>query len=153
MATVAFDYQFQRMSLADVEQVLENERRSYSHPWSEGIFRDCIKSEYDCWLLQYTGNTIGHGILSVAAGESHLLNVCVHPDYQGNGLGRVLVEYMVELAQLRRAQSIFLEVRPSNVTAYKLYDSLGFNEIGIRSNYYPAENGREDALVMGRELL
>lgn len=153
MATVAFDHQFQQMSLADVEQVLVNEQQGYSHPWSEGIFRDCIKSGYDCWLLQYAGHTVGHGILSVAAGESHLLNVCVHPDYQGNGLGRLLVEYMMELAQLQRAQSIFLEVRPSNVAAYKLYESLGFNEIGISSNYYPAEKGREDALVLGRELL
>ena len=96
---------------------------------------------------------IGHGILSVAADESHLLNVCIHPDQQGNGYGRILVEFMIECARLKNAQSLFLEVRPSNMVAYKLYEALGFNEIGIRENYYPAYIGREDALVLAKELL
>lgn len=153
MATVALDHEFRPMGIADLEYVLVNERRGYTHPWAEGIFRDCIKSGYDCWVLEYAGMVIGHGILSVAADESHLLNVCVHPDQQGNGFGKTLVEFMIECARLKNAQSLFLEVRPSNLAAYKLYQSLGFNEIGIRENYYPAYIGREDALVLGKELL
>lgn len=153
MTIVALDHEFRPMGIPDLEEVLVNERRGYTHPWGEGIFRDCIKSGYDCWVLEYAGRLIGHGILSVAADESHLLNVCIHPDQQGNGYGRILVEFMIECARLKNAQSLFLEVRPSNVVAYKLYEALGFNEIGIRENYYPAYIGREDALVLAKELL
>jgi ribosomal-protein-alanine N-acetyltransferase len=95
---------------------------------------------------------VGHGILSIAAGESHLLNVCVHPDFQGHGFGRILVEHVLERARAGKASTIFLEVRPSNVAACELYDKLGFNEVGIRENYYPSKGGREDALVLAKEL-
>ena len=153
MATVALDHHFRRMQAADVEHVLVNERRGYTHPWSGGTLRDCIQSGYECWLLLYADRLIGHGILTAAAGEAHLLNVCVHPDYQGNGLGRILVEYMITRAKLNQAGRIFLEVRTSNVAAYRLYESLDFNEIGMREDYYPSYVGREDALVLGKDLL
>jgi ribosomal-protein-alanine N-acetyltransferase len=153
MTSVELDYTFRKMKATDLPKVLNNERRSYTHPWTEGIFSDCIHSGYQCWLLLYRGKIIGHGILSVAAGESHLLNACVHPDYQGQGLGRVLVDYLLARAAENKATSVFLEVRPSNLTAYKLYESMGFNEVGIRRDYYPAFIGREDALVLAKELL
>lgn len=142
-----------RMETADLPYVLKNERRGYTHPWTEGIFKDCLSQGYECWLLVASRRTVGHGILSVAAGESHLLNVCVHPECQGHGYGRKLVEHLLERAQALSAERIFLEVRPSNQVAYDLYEKLGFNEIGVRPNYYPAYIGREDALVLGKELL
>lgn len=141
-----------RMQLADLPDVLRNERRGYTHPWTEGIFRDCLRNGQECWLLMCSDQNVGHGILSVAAGESHLLNVCVHPDFQGHGFGRILVEHLLERARTGEASTIFLEVRPSNVAACELYDKLGFNEIGIRENYYPSNVGREDALVLAKEL-
>jgi ribosomal-protein-alanine N-acetyltransferase len=141
-----------KMQLGDLPEVLRNERRGYTHPWSEGIFKDCIRGGHECWLLVYSDQTIGHGILSVAAGESHLLNVCIHPSVQGHGFGRTLVEHMLERATARQASTIFLEVRPSNVVACHLYEKLGFNEVGVRENYYPAFTGREDAIVLAREL-
>ncbi len=141
------------MEFVDLPHVLKNERRGYTHPWNEGIFRDCLRSGYECWLLVYRSRIIGHGILSVAAGESHLLNVCIHPDCQGHGFGKALVEYMLVIARKREARRVFLEVRPSNQIACQLYEDLGFNEIGIRENYYPAYVGREDALVLAMELL
>ena len=95
---------------------------------------------------------VGHGIMSVAVGESHLLNVCIHPDYQGLGFGRILVEHLIERARLGEASTMFLEVRPSNVVARELYSKLGFNEVGLRENYYPSHVGREDALVLAKEL-
>lgn len=140
------------MQLTDLPDVLRNERRSYTHPWTEGIFRDCIRNGQECWLLMCSDQNVGHGILSVAAGESHLLNVCVHPDFQGHGFGRILVEHLLERARTGEASTIFLEVRPSNVAACELYDKLGFNEVGIRENYYPSNIGREDALVLAKEL-
>lgn len=141
------------MQSADLPSVLQNERRGYTHPWSEGIFRDCLNNGHECWLLEHSGKVVGHGILSVAAGESHLLNVCVHPDCQGNGFGRLLVEHLLERARDCEASTIFLEVRPSNLVAYRLYEKLGFNEVGIREGYYPAYTGREDAIVLAKELL
>ncbi|MGV0033573.1 MAG: ribosomal protein S18-alanine N-acetyltransferase [Candidatus Azotimanducaceae bacterium WSBS_2022_MAG_OTU7] len=140
------------MQLADLPDVLRNEHRAYTHPWAEGIFRDCLRQGQECWLLMYADQNVGHGILSVAAGESHLLNVCVHPDYQGHGFGRALVEHLLERARAEKAATIFLEVRPSNTAACKLYDKLGFNEIGVRENYYPAVSGREDARLLAKEL-
>ena len=141
-----------RMQLADLPDVLRNERLGYMHPWTEGIFRDCLRNGQECWLLMSSGENVGHVILSVAAGESHLLNVCVHPDFQGHGFGRILVEHVLERARAGKASTIFLEVRPSNVAACELYDKLGFNEVGIRENYYPSKVGREDALVLAKEL-
>ena len=140
------------MQLIDLPDVLRNERRGYTHPWTEGIFRDCLGNGQECWLLMCSDQNVGHGILSVAAGESHLLNVCVHPDFQGHGFGRILVEHLLERARKGQASTIFLEVRPSNVAACELYDKLGFNEVGIRENYYPSNVGREDALVLAKEL-
>ena len=103
--------------------------------------------------LQGVDLSLGHGVLSVAAGEAHLLNVCVHPDCQGNGFGRNIVEYLITRARQGEATTMFLEVRPSNQVACNLYEDLGFNEVGIRENYYPAYVGREDALVLAKELL
>ena len=105
------------------------------------------------WWLQHVKKIVGHGVLSVAAGEAHLLNVCVHPDCQGNGFGRNIVEYLITRARQGEATTMFLEVRPSNRVACNLYENLGFNEVGIRENYYPAYVGREDALVLAKELL
>jgi ribosomal-protein-alanine N-acetyltransferase len=141
-----------RMQLADLPDVLRNERLGYMHPWTEGIFRDCLRNGQECWLLMSSNLNVGHGILSIAAGESHLLNVCVHPDFQGHGFGRILVEHILERARAGKASTIFLEVRPSNVAACELYDKLGFNEVGVRENYYPSKVGREDALVLAKEL-
>lgn len=153
MTSVELDYTFRKMKDTDLPSVLKNERRGYTHPWTEGTFSDCIQSGYECWLLLYHGEIVGHGILSAAAGDAHLLNACVHPQYQGSGLGRVLVNYMLDRAIDRMATSIFLEVRPSNLAAYKLYETMGFNEVGVRKGYYPAFIGREDALILAKELV
>ena len=153
MSSVAVGHEFRPMLLDDLPRVLKNERRGYTHPWTEGIFKDCLKAGYECWLIACANKVIGHGILSVAAGESHMLNVCIHPDCQGYGFGKFMVEHLLARARIKKAKRIYLEVRPSNLVAYKLYENMGFNEIGIRENYYPAHVGREDALVLAMELL
>ncbi|MEX0941446.1 MAG: ribosomal protein S18-alanine N-acetyltransferase [Pseudomonadales bacterium] len=153
MSAVSIDYELLTMRPADLPDVLKNERRAYSHPWTEGIFTDCLGAGHECWLFVYEGGNIGHGILSVAAGESHLLNVCIHPEHQGKGFGRILVEHLLGCARLRGAGCVFLEVRPSNHAACSLYHDLGFNEVGVRKDYYPAFAGREDALVLAKEFV
>lgn len=137
----------------EIPQVAALEARAYEFPWSEGIFRDCLRAGYNCWALVREDGIIGYGVLSVAAGEAHVLNVCVSPDAQGHGHGRRLMRRLIDLARWHRAERVFLEVRPSNPRAIQLYHSLGFNEIGRRPNYYPAAKGREDAIVMALELL
>lgn len=142
------------MRVEDLDAVMVVERRAYPWPWSIGIFRDCLFAGYPAWVLLEDGAFIGHGVLSVAADEAHVLNVCVDPARQGRGHGRILLRAMVQAARGRGACRVFLEVRPSNPAAIALYQDEGFNEIGRRPRYYPAaNNGREDAIVMAMELL
>jgi ribosomal-protein-alanine N-acetyltransferase len=136
----------------DLVAVHAVEERAYEFPWTLGIFRDCLRSDYPAWVLEEGGVIIGYVLMSVAAGEAHILNVCVAPEHQGRGLGRKLVRAILHVARGRGAERMFLEVRPSNVGAIALYHDEGFNEIGRRPRYYPARDGREDAIVMAMEI-
>jgi [ribosomal protein S18]-alanine N-acetyltransferase len=137
----------------DIAAVMSIETRAYPFPWSEGIFRDCLNACYPSWLLVQDGTVIGYGIISVAAREAHILNICIDPEVQGLGHGRRLLRALVRMTRAQNAERIFLEVRPSNPRAIELYFDEGFNEIGRRPRYYPAHHGREDAIVMAMELL
>jgi len=145
-------YRVMPMQVDALGDVMRNERRAYSHPWTEGIFKDCIESGHECWILEVTNRVIGHGVLSMGAGESHLLNICINPEYQGHGYGGLLLDHMIVRAESHQCRCIFLEVRASNLAAYKMYEKLGFTEIGVRKGYYPAYIGAEDALVLVKEL-
>lgn len=145
--------QVRPMRQADIEAVADIENRSYVFPWTPGIFRDCLRAGHHCWVLEADTKLLGYGVLSAAAGEAHILNICIAPEYQGRGHGRRLLRRLVDLARWHKAQQVFLEVRPSNPRAIALYLDEGFNEIGNRPNYYPAEKGRENAIVMAMELL
>ncbi|MDH5631920.1 MAG: ribosomal protein S18-alanine N-acetyltransferase [Gammaproteobacteria bacterium] len=137
----------------DLRRVIEVENAAYEYPWTPGIFRDCLRVGYYCVVVELNGQVIGHGIMSVGVGECHLLNLCVHPDHQGCGLGTTLINYLLDVARWKSARIAFLEVRVSNEKAYRLYRNIGFEEIGIRKNYYPAVNGkREDARILTLEL-
>ena len=137
----------------DLDTVMRIEVRAYPFPWTAGIFRDCLRAGYPAWVLAQDGRIFGYGVLSIAAGEAHVLNVCIDPDDQGQSHGRRLLRALVHAARGQGAQRVFLEVRPSNSGAIALYHDEGFNEIGRRPRYYPARDGREDAIVMARELV
>lgn len=142
------------MRADDLDTVMAIELRAYPFPWSRGIFADCLSSGYSAWVLEQGSQIIGYGVLSVAADEAHVLNVCVDPLVQSRGHGRLMLRTLLGSARSNNAQRVFLEVRPSNTAAIALYQSEGFNEIGRRPRYYPAaNNGREDAIVMAIELL
>ncbi|MCP5149494.1 MAG: ribosomal protein S18-alanine N-acetyltransferase [Chromatiales bacterium] len=140
------------MSDADLDRVVVIERGAYEFPWSPGVFRDCLRVGYDCWVLERPSGIDGYGIMHVAVGEAHVLNLCIDVAAQGRGLGRALLGRLVELAEGARARTVLLEVRPSNYRARRLYAGMGFNEIGVRRGYYPGRQGREDALVLVRRL-
>jgi len=141
------------MREADLPAVMAIEQRAYAFPWTQGVFRDCLLANHPAWVLVEDGHVIGYAVLSVAADEAHVLNLCTAPEVQGRGHGRRLLRALLQLARGRGAQRMFLEVRPSNGPAIALYHDEGFNEIGRRPRYYPARDGREDALVMALELL
>ena len=145
--------QVRGMRIEDVATVSTLENASYEFPWSAGIFSDCVKAGHPCWVLSVDSVIAGYGILSMGAGEAHLLNICVDPAYRGQGLGRHLLGRLLDIARWNGAERLFLEVRPSNPLAKALYESVGFSEIGRRPRYYPARNGREDAIVMALDLL
>ena len=142
------------MREGDLPEVMAIEARAYAFPWTLGIFRDCLAAGYPALLLEDAGRIDGYGVLSIAADEAHLLNLCVAPERQGRGHARRLLRALLQLARGRGVQRLFLEVRPSNPRAIALYHGEGFNEIGRRPRYYPAARGaREDAIVMAMELL
>jgi ribosomal-protein-alanine N-acetyltransferase len=140
------------MGLADLGRVMDIERELYAFPWSEGNFRDSLKAGYSCWVCERAGLVIGYGVMMLAADEAHVLNVAIARPWQGQGLGRHLMGHLIGLAQTYGAREMFLEVRPSNRVARRLYQHLGFNEIATRRNYYPAVGGREDAILMAKTL-
>jgi len=138
----------------DLDAVMRIETRAYPFPWTLGIFRDCLRADYPMWVQEHGSVIVGYGVLSIAAEEAHVLNLCTAPQCEGQGLGRKMLLALLRIARGSGAQRVFLEVRPSNQRAIELYDRSGFNEIGRRPRYYPApNNGREDAIVMAMELL
>lgn len=137
----------------DVPVVVAVERCSYQFPWSEGIFRDCLRVGYICRVIEVGCDIAGYGIMSIGAGEAHILNVCVRAEYRGRGLARKMLLFLIDRARSAGMYEAFLEVRPSNTTAARLYRSLGFEQVGVRRGYYQATTGREDAAVLRRLLL
>ena len=144
-----------RMRTDDLDAVMEIEVRAYPYPWTRGIFHDCLRVGYSCWVYQDTGSAaiMAYAVMTFAVDECHLMNITVRPELQGQGLGRKLLRDLMELSRLAGAVKVLLEVRPSNTPAVELYRAEGFEEIGRRKNYYPSPAGREDALVLVRSLV
>ncbi|MDO8299496.1 ribosomal protein S18-alanine N-acetyltransferase [Lacisediminimonas sp.] len=142
----------QRMSPDDLPEVLEIEYAVYPFPWTHGNFLDSIKSGYESWILRDTSDQnrlLAYFLVMQAVDESHLLNITVHPEYNGRGFGRYLLDKVTALARASGMHAVLLEVRPSNIRALRIYLRYGFSRIGVRRNYYPApDNQREDAIVM-----
>jgi ribosomal-protein-alanine N-acetyltransferase len=133
---------------ADLAEVLAIENAVYTHPWTRGNFADSLRAGYQCWTWRSGPELLGYFILLVAVGEAHLLNLSVAAVHQRGGHGSTLLREAMRLARGRGALHVFLEVRPSNEGAKALYSRFGFNQVAVRSGYYPAQAGREDALVL-----
>ena len=137
----------------DVPVIVAIERAAYQFPWSEGIFRDCLRVGYVCRVVDVGGELAGYGIMSVGAGEAHILNVCIRDEYRCRGFARKILLFLLDRARTAGMYEAFLEVRPSNIAAARLYHSLGFEQVGVRRGYYQATVGREDAAVLRRILI
>ena len=136
----------------DLDEVLDIEREIYEFPWTWGNFSDSMHAGYSCWTYRENDELMAYCIIMAAAEEAHLLNLSVAAQHHRQGYGRMLLAHVLEVARQRGAKSLYLEVRPSNVAARQLYSASGFQQIGTRRDYYPAKNGREDALVMAIDI-
>ena len=143
---------FREMQTSDLDAVMQIETVNFPFPWTAGNFKDSITSGHDCVLLQMDDSIIGYAILMMVLDEAHLLNISVAPSHKGQGLGRHLLDHMMQIGREKGGLNMFLEVRPSNIAAITLYESIGFNEMGVRPGSYPAHNGRENAVLMGVAL-
>jgi len=143
----------------DIPTVADIAQASMAYPWSERVFRDCMKANYYGWVMSDDsvpdGRVLGFVIVLIELEECQLLNVCVSEDDQRCGFGRQLMEHMIAHAKSERIYRISLEVRASNTAAISIYHALGFIDVGLRKNYYPKDKGdndREDALIMVLEI-
>lgn len=143
---------FRPLQTSDLDQVMAIEPTIYPHPWTRNNFSDSIKAGYSCWACEHDGAMIGYAVLMMVLDEAHILNISIAREFQGCGLGRQLLEHIIDVARSHGGQTMFLEVRPSNKAALRLYEAMGFNEFSVRKGYYPSANGREDAILMGLAL-
>jgi ribosomal-protein-alanine N-acetyltransferase len=143
---------FRAMTPGDLPAVAAVERASYQFPWSEGIFRDCLRVGYLCRVADLDGEIAAYGVVAMGAGEAHVLNLCVRGNLRGRSIGRQMLALLIERSRQAGMEAVFLEVRPSNLHAIALYQSVGFVQVGLRKGYYQAEGGREDALVLKLDL-
>jgi len=144
---------YRLMQAEDVAAVFSIDEDIYPFPWTEGIFSDCVKTGHLCIVNEIEGEIISYGIVGMIVDEAHILNLSVRADFQGRGLGRELLMYLLALIERAEARRALLEVRESNEIAIRLYKSLQFEEIGIRKGYYPADSGREDAIVLAKPMI
>lgn len=140
------------LAVGDLVMVLDIERQSYSHPWTEGVFRDCFRSDYRLWALELDGIVIGYAIVAYLVDEAHLLNLCVSPAWRQQGSAKQLLQQVLVQSREDGMERVLLEVRESNEPARRLYQREGFSAIGRRPEYYPDAGRREAAEVMSLSL-
>lgn len=146
------DYALRPMLEADLDAIMQIEPTIYSHPWTRGNFNDSLKAGHNAWVMTQDNEIIGYAVIMIVLDEAHLLNISIAAPYQKQGLGRMLLMYLIDQAKALKTENMFLEVRVSNVSAIALYEDVGFVEMSIRRGYYPASKGREDAVLMGLSL-
>jgi ribosomal-protein-alanine N-acetyltransferase len=143
---------FEPMTEARLDEVVAIERRAYAHPWTRGNFSDSLRSGYQAQLLCAGPVVLGYFVAMLGVDEVHLLNITVDPAYQGQGWGRVMLDALALWSRSQGAHWVWLEVRTSNARAQDVYLRYGYRRVGERRNYYPADQGREDAIVMSYKL-
>ena len=136
----------------DLDEVMEIERRVYEFPWTPGNFVDSLRAGYSCSVYRSERRLLGYAVMMLGAGEAHLLNLSIDAHVQRRGHGSRMLENLIRAARRYGARQLFLEVRPSNEAGRLLYLKHGFRQIAVRRGYYPARDGREDALLFALDL-
>ncbi|MCX7773318.1 MAG: ribosomal protein S18-alanine N-acetyltransferase [Clostridia bacterium] len=145
------DYMLRPMCREDLDGMLDVEHRSFSIPWTKGMFEDELFNPNAYYLvLKADGRIVGYGGLWKILDEGHITNVAVHPDYRRHGFGKALIQGLIDFANTNGLVALTLEVRVSNAPAIALYESFGFRSQGKRKRYYP--DNHEDALIMWLNL-
>ncbi|MBN2796488.1 MAG: ribosomal protein S18-alanine N-acetyltransferase [Clostridia bacterium] len=137
-----------KMSLEDLNQVLVLEKACFHVPWTEEAFVSELTSNLLAHyiVLELDEKIVGYGGVWYIVDEGHITNVAIHPDYRQRGLGKMLVQAMIEDASKASIRQMTLEVRASNASAIGLYEKMGFESVGVRPKYY--SDNQEDALIM-----
>lgn len=151
---------FRPMQEIDLPIIVDIEQAAYPFPWSLKTLHDCLRVGYHASVLERISYStekkqtiLGYGFMSIGTGEAHILNLCVHPENQRCGYGHQILLHLIGMAKQEQVNTIFLEVRASNQIAIHLYSKAGFNHIGMRKDYYPAQAGqRENALTFALTL-
>ena len=145
-------YNITPLSIRDLKDVYNLEVESYEFPWTKEILRDCILYKYDSFAVHFNDVLVGYIIAKISTPETHILNLTIASDFRKQGLGKTLIELIINDSKIRGTEDIILEVRINNIDAISLYEKLDFKRVGIRKNYYESSNGREDAYVFKLEL-
>lgn len=151
-AVLATHIEMLPMNARDLDEIIAIEDTVYPYPWTRGNFSDSLAAGYSTWVCRVGGELVGYMVVMMAVDEAHLLNISVDKRQQGRGFGARLLRHAMRVAKTLGARTLLLEVRPSNTRALELYRHFGFVRIGVRKGYYPAAEGREDAMVLVHTL-
>ena len=136
----------------DLDSIVRLEKECYSHPWPTWLFRGALRTGMSCWAMEADHELIGFGIIQIKNSWGHLMNICITQRFRGMGLGKKMTLHLLSEARKHHASISWLEVKPTNPVAIKLYKSLGFRKAKMRKNYYPSRRGRLPAIVMAKKL-
>ena len=145
-------YNITPMSIDDLVNVYNLEVQSYDFPWTKEILRDCILYKYDAFTIYFNNLLVGYIIAKISVPETHILNLTINENFRKKGLGKSLIQLIINDSRIRGAEDIILEVRVNNINAIALYEKLDFKKVGKRKNYYESKEGREDAYVLQLKL-
>lgn len=140
----------------DIDKVCAIELAAHRAPWSRDIISDCVFVGYDCRVLEIDNGAevelASYIISRYNDNVCHVLNLCVATALQGKGYGQLLLQNVIDLPQKPETESVLLEVRPSNAPALRLYQKMGFQQIGIKRGYYRDVENIEDAVVLQKQI-
>ncbi len=145
-------YNISPMSINDLKNVHKLEVESYEFPWTKEILRDCILYKYDAFTIYFNDVLVGYIIAKISVPETHILNLTIASDFRKIGLGKSLIQLVINDSRIRGSEDIILEVRVNNCNAINLYEKLDFKKVGLRKKYYESKDGREDAYVLKLKL-
>ena len=148
---------FESVNEVSIDALMRVDNACHTHPWTVNTMQSCLAGRYFNLAAFNEQQLIGFYIGEKAGPDFTLMDICVAPDFQGQGIAKQLLAAFIEYGEKHHAENLFLEVRETNTRAIALYEQAGFSEMSVRKNYYsssdPSKNGHEDAILIGMTLL